>query len=80
MKLKTIDNLDLKGKIVFLRCDLNVPLDEKGQVSDPTKINRHKSTIKELIDKKAKLVIISHLGRPKGEEVKKLSMNVTSIQ
>ena len=75
MNLKTIDNLDVEGKVVFLRCDLNVPLDKKGQVSDPTKINRHKMTINELINKKAKLVVISHLGRPRGKEVMELSLN-----
>ena len=78
MKLRTLDNLDLKGKTVFLRCDLNVPLDNKGKVSDITKIKRHKITIDELINKKAKILIISHLGRPKGKEVEGLSLNKIS--
>lgn len=78
MKLNTIDNLHLEGKIVFLRCDLNVPLDEKGKVSDITKIKRHKITIDELINKKAKIIIISHLGRPNGKVKKELSLNVIS--
>ena len=75
MKVRTLDNLDLKGQVVFLRCDLNVPLDNKGKVTDITKIKRHKVTIDELINKKAKILIISHLGRPKGKEVDELSLN-----
>ena len=78
MKLRTLDNLDLKGKTVFLRCDLNVPLDNKGKVTDITKIKRHKVTIDELINKKAKILVISHLGRPKGKEVEELSLNKIS--
>ena len=46
MKLKTLDNLDLEGKKILLRCDLNVPFDLEGKVSDSTKIERHKITIR----------------------------------
>ena len=75
MKLKTLDEINFDGKVVLLRCDLNVPIDNEGKVSDKTKIKRHKGTINELIAKKAKIIIISHLGRPKGKIVKELSMN-----
>ncbi len=75
MKLKTLDNLEFDGKTVILRCDLNVPLDKNGKVTDITKIKRHKATIDELINKKAKILVISHLGRPKGKEITKLSLN-----
>jgi len=75
MKLKTLDEINFDGKVVLLRCDLNVPIDNEGKVSDKTKIKRHKGTINELIAKKAKIIIISHLGRPKGKLVKELSMN-----
>ncbi len=78
MNLNTLDNLNLEGKVVFLRCDLNVPLDKKGKVSDTTKIKRHKITIDELINKKAKIIIISHLGRPNGKVNKDLSLNIIS--
>ena len=71
MKLKTLDNLEFDGKTVILRCDLNVPLDKNGKVTDITKIKRHKATIDELINKKAKILVISHLGRPKGKEIKR---------
>ena len=75
MKLKTLDNLEFDGKTVILRCDLNVPLDKNGKITDITKIKRHKATIDELISKKAKVLVISHLGRPKGREITKLSLN-----
>ena len=75
MKLKTLDNLEFDGKTVILRCDLNVPLDKNGKITDITKIKRHKATIDELINKKAKILVISHLGRPKGKEITKLSLN-----
>ena len=78
MNLNTLDNLNLEGKVVFLRCDLNVPLDKKGKVSDTTKIKRHKITIDELINKKSKIIIISHLGRPNGKVNKDLSLNIIS--
>ena len=75
MNLKTLDNLELEGKTVILRCDLNVPLDNNGKVTDITKIKRHKATIDELINKKAKILVISHLGRPEGKEIERLSLN-----
>ncbi len=71
---KTLDNLNLKGKKVLLRCDLNVPFDLQGKVLDSTKIERHKITIDELIHKGAKVIIISHLGRPKGSYKENLSL------
>ena len=74
MMLKTLDNLDLKGKKVLLRCDLNVPFDLDGKVLDSTKIERHKITINELMHKGAKIIIISHLGRPKGKYQENLSL------
>ena len=74
MKLRTLDNLELKGKKVLLRCDLNVPFDLQGKVLDSTKIERHKLTIDELIHKGAKTIIISHLGRPKGSFNENLSL------
>ena len=74
MKLKTLDNLDLKGKKVLLRCDLNITFDLQGKVLDSTKIKRHKITIDELIYKGAKIVVISHLGRPKGNFQENLSL------
>tara|TARA_B100001750_G_scaffold224785_1_gene216156 strand:+ start:3163 stop:4353 length:1191 start_codon:yes stop_codon:yes gene_type:complete len=67
--MKTLDDLNnIKGKTVLLRLDLNVPVDEKGQVTDTTRIDRVKETVSELKDKQAKVVILSHFGRPKGQK------------
>jgi phosphoglycerate kinase len=62
---RTLDNVDLKGKRVLLRVDLNVPM-EKGKVSDATRIERVLPTIREIADKGGKVVLMAHFGRPKG--------------
>lgn len=67
-KYTTISDLACRNKIVLLRCDLNVPM-KNGQVSDMTRIERTLPTIKALIEKGAKIVILSHFGRPKGRDV-----------
>lgn len=70
----SIKDLDLKGKRVFLRVDFNVPLDEEGKIRDDTRIKSSLPTINYLIEKKAKLITASHLGRPKGKYDPKLSL------
>ena len=65
----------MKKKKILLRCDLNVPFDLDGKVSDSTKIERHKITIDELIHKGAKIIIMSHLGRPNGKYKDSLSLS-----
>lgn len=65
---KTIDDLgDLNGKVVMLRADLNVPMNEKFEVTNSARIDRTVPTIKELMAKGAKVVVTSHLGRPEGK-------------
>lgn len=65
---KTIDDLgDLNGKVVMLRADLNVPMDENFKVTNTARIDRTVPTIKTLMDKGAKVVVISHFGRPEGK-------------
>ena len=67
--IKSIDQLELKDKRVFVRVDFNVPLDTDGTISDDTRINAALPTIRKLSEAGAKVVLASHLGRPKGERV-----------
>lgn len=70
MKLNSPKDLDLNEKSVFLRCDFNVPLDEFGNITDDRRIRMALSTINYLLDNDCKIVIASHLGRPKGFDEK----------
>lgn len=71
--IQLISDFDLSGKTVFLRLDLNVPL-ENGKITDETRITASLPTIKYALEKGAKLVVASHLGRPKAAGDKKYSM------
>tara|TARA_B100000029_G_scaffold259873_1_gene256429 strand:+ start:1472 stop:2668 length:1197 start_codon:yes stop_codon:yes gene_type:complete len=74
LKIKQLDNdLNIEGKRVLLRVDLNVPLND-GSVTETSRIQKVLPTIKFLINKKAKIIIISHLGRPKGKIVPELTL------
>lgn len=70
---KTLDHIDASGKRVLVRLDLNVPM-EDGRVSDTTRIDRSLPTIRDLTEKGAKVVLLSHFGRPKGEVVPEMSL------
>lgn len=73
---KTLDDLtDIAGKRVLVRVDLNVPVTD-GKVSDTTRIERVAPTIKELSDKGAKVILLAHFGRPKGEPVADQSLSL----
>ncbi|MBK5251590.1 MAG: phosphoglycerate kinase [Peptostreptococcaceae bacterium] len=71
---KTLSDMDFKQKSVIVRCDFNVPLDEKGNVADDKRIVAAIPTIKYLMEKKAKVILLSHLGRPKGQYSKAFSL------
>ena len=71
--LKTIDDLDVVGKRVLVRADLNVPMQD-GQVTDTTRIDRTAPTLNKLSNKGAKVIVISHFGRPKGKVVPEMSL------
>lgn len=73
-KKKTVEDIDVAGKRVLVRCDFNVPFDAEGNISDPKRINEAMKTIKYLIDHKARVILCSHLGRPKGEVNMKYSL------
>lgn len=70
----TIEDLDLKGKRVFIRADFNVPLDENLKITDDRRIRSTLPTINYAIDEGAKVILASHLGRPKGKVSPRLSL------
>ena len=73
MPVRTLDGLDAAGQTVLLRADLNVPMRE-GRVGDRTRIERTLPTIRELAAQGARVVVLSHLGRPKGRPAPELSL------
>ena len=74
MAIKTISELDIAGRRVFIRVDFNVPFTASGAVSDDTRIRESLPTIKLAIEKGARVVLASHLGRPKGKADKKYTL------
>jgi phosphoglycerate kinase len=70
---KTLDDLDVQGKRVLVRVDFNVPMAD-GEVTDATRIDRAKVTLDELADRGAKVVVLSHFGRPKGKAEPSMSL------
>lgn len=74
MAIRSIDDLDVGGKRVFCRLDLNVPLTEEGEVGDDNRIRAALPTLEDLLQRGSRVVAASHLGRPKGKYNEKLVM------
>lgn len=72
---KTIEDIDLKGKKVIVRVDYNVPLDDKREVTDDARIRLSVPTIEYLLENDAKIILMSHLGRPKGKVNEELRLD-----
>ncbi|UIJ72738.1 phosphoglycerate kinase [Aurantimonas sp. HBX-1] len=70
---KTLDDVDVAGKRILLRVDLNVPMQD-GKVGDTTRIERILPTIRELVDKSGRVILLAHFGRPKGKPNKEMSL------
>lgn len=75
MAWKTLDDMDVAAKTVLVRVDVNVPM-ENGRVTDATRIEKIVPTVQELIAKGAKVVLLAHLGRPKGKPVPEMSLRL----
>jgi len=71
---KTVRDLDVAGKKVLVRVDFNVPFDDQGNISDDTRIRASLETIKYLVEQKAAVILMAHLGRPKGQVNPKFSL------
>lgn len=74
MNKKTIEDINVNGKRVLVRCDFNVPLDENRNITDETRIDGALPTIKYLVSHGAKVILCSHMGKPKGEPKPELSL------
>ena len=72
--MQTLDNYNFAGKKAFVRVDFNVPLNDKGEITDDTRITASLPTIQYLLEQKAAVILMAHLGRPKGQVKPELSL------
>lgn len=80
MNKKTVRDIDVKGKKVLVRCDFNVPYDENRKITDNRRIVAALPTIKYLIENDCKIILCSHLGRPKGEVKPEFSLDIVAAE
>ena len=80
MNKKTVRDIDLKGKKVLVRCDFNVPYNDERVITDNRRIVAALPTIKYLIENECKVILCSHLGRPKGEVKPEFSLNIVAAE
>lgn len=78
MVLRLIEDADVEGKIVLVRCDFNVPISDEGEISDLSRLERHAPTIITLVNKGAKIALLSHFGRPGGKVDENFSLGFIS--
>ncbi|NLV88280.1 MAG: phosphoglycerate kinase [Tissierellia bacterium] len=71
---KSLRDFEYRGKKVLVRCDFNVPMDDEGNITDDTRIISSLPTINYLLEQNAKVILMSHLGRPKGQPIKKYTL------
>ena len=75
MTWRTIDDMEMAGKVVLTRVDINVPV-ENGKVTDTTRIERIAPTIRDILNRNGKPVLLAHFGRPKGKRVEAMSLSL----
>jgi phosphoglycerate kinase len=80
MTKKTIADVDVKNKTVFIRVDFNVPLDDQGKITDDRRIQMAIPTIKSVLDRGGRIILASHLGRPKDTPDPKYTMKPTAVR
>ena len=80
MNKKTVRDIDVNGKRVLVRCDFNVPYDENRVITDNRRIVAALPTIKYLLDNNGKVILCSHLGRPKGEVKPEFSLDIVATE
>lgn len=75
---KSIDQVDVEGKFVLMRADFNVPLDDSGRITDDRRITQALPTVRNILDRDGRLILMSHLGRPAGRRDPKFSLKPVS--
>ena len=80
MRILNLDETPLSGKRVFVRVDFNVPLDQDGNITDDSRIRAALPTLQFIMEKGGRLILASHLGRPKGEFESRFSLKPVAIR